>query len=353
MVARIYKDGFAPQEVRLTEGPYRWTAATGANHGDYYLLKSNHVQVTLEGTAAGIRASGSGVMAVAATAGWGRGRATRAELPTEEVLRRAMPAVVKLDGTVLQGTGFFVTSDGIVATNRHVADGNASFFVVTSTGARLLGKVIYADPQLDLALVRVEGKGYPHLDLAALSAVHPGATVLAIGYPGGGLPDTVTRGIVSAVGKMEHRDGTWIQTDAALNPGNSGGPLLDASGDVIGIATMKRIEAPNGAKLDGMSFALSAQDLTDVLQHVAPDAIVQTVAEDPDANGMVTIHSDPEGADIYVDGKFVGNTPSVFPLHVGGHHVAVKEDGRKAWERDLEVLRDGQTQLRAVLAPQT
>jgi S1-C subfamily serine protease len=353
MVARIYKDGFAPQEIRLTEGPYRWTATTGVNHGDYYLLKSNLVQVTLEGTAATIRAPASGVMAVASTTHGGRGRAARAEMPTEEILQRAMPAVVKLDGTVLQGTGFFVTSDGIVATNRHVADGTASFFVITSTGARLLGKVIYTDPQLDLALVRVDGKGYPHLDLAAISAVHPGATVLAIGYPGGGLPDTVTRGIVSAVGKMEHRDGTWIQTDAALNPGNSGGPLLDTSGDVIGIATMKRIEAPDGAKLDGMSFALSAQDLSAVLAHVAPEAAAPTVADDPDASGEVTIHSEPEGADIYVDGKFVGDTPSVFPLHIGGHHVAVKADGKKAWERDLEVIRDSQTQLRAVLAPQT
>jgi serine protease Do len=163
----------------------------------------------------------------------------------------------------------------------------------------------------------------------------------------------VTRGIVSAVAKMDNRVGTWIQTDAALNPGNSGGPLLDASGDVVGIATMKRIEAPNGGRLDGISFALSAQDLSEVLQRVAPEAAMPAVAEDPDANGMVTVHSDPEGADIYLDGKFVGNTPSAFPLHVGGHHIAVKEDGRKSWERDLEVLRDGQTQLRAVLAPQT
>ena len=230
------------------------------------LLKTSHVVVNLESSAT---LRGGKVATVAATEP-ARAPTPRPELPAEEVARHAMPAIVKLDGEELQGTGFFVTENGIIATNRHVADGNASFFVVTSTGERLLGKVIYADPQLDLALVKVNGSGFPHLPLADLSAVHPGATVLAIGYPGGGLPESVTRGIVSGVGKIEHHDGTWIQTDTALNPGNSGGPLLDGSGEVVGIATMKRVESPTGAHLEGMNFALSAQDLMSVMKKVLP-----------------------------------------------------------------------------------
>ncbi|MFZ0739035.1 MAG: trypsin-like peptidase domain-containing protein [Candidatus Acidiferrales bacterium] len=349
MVARIYKDGFAAQEITLTEGPHKWTDVYGRNHGDYFLLKTSHVVVNLESSAT---LRGGKVATVAATEP-ARAPTPRPELPAEEVTRHAMPAIVKLDGEELQGTGFFVTENGIIATNRHVADGNASFFVVTSTGERLLGKVIYADPQLDLALVKVNGSGFPHLPLADLSAVHPGATVLAIGYPGGGLPESVTRGIVSGVGKIEHHDGTWIQTDTALNPGNSGGPLLDGSGEVVGIATMKRVESPTGAHLEGMNFALSAQDLMSVMKKVLPEGDPKVETAETDATGTVTIHSEPEGADIYVDGKFVGDTPSIFPLSAGPHHIAVRADGKKSWERDLDVVKDSQTQLRAAFDPRS
>ncbi len=314
-------------------------------------------------------------------------------MPTEEIVRRVSPAVVQLFGTELQGTGFFITEEGLIATNRHVAEGSATLFVATSAGARLLGRVIYSDPHLDLALIKVDGSGFPHLSLVDLAAVHPGATVLAVGYPGGGLPGTVTKGIVSAVGKIEHHDGTWIQTDVALNPGNSGGPLLDAEGDVVGITTMKlvetplsapadddstgiatlrrartqpnspaqggapgitkpeRVETPPGIQLEGMNFALSAQDLFDVMKRAFPNATIRAT-DAPAGNGNVTIQSEPENADIYVDGKFVGNTPSVLPLSAGMHHIAISAHGKKTWERDLEVVKDGQVQLHAVMDAQ-
>ncbi|MFZ0967730.1 MAG: PEGA domain-containing protein, partial [Candidatus Acidiferrales bacterium] len=213
------------------------------------------------------------------------------------------------------------------------------------------------------------------------------------GYPGGGLPGTVTKGIVSAMGKIEHHDGTWIQTDVALNPGNSGGPLLDVEGDVVGITTMKlvetplsapseddstgistlkrartqpnspaqggapgitkpeRVETPPGIQLEGMNFALSAQDLFDVMKRAFPNATIRAT-DAPAGNGNVTIQSEPENADIYVDGKFVGNTPSVLPLSAGMHHIAISAHGKKTWERDLEVVKDGQVQLHAVMDAQ-
>jgi serine protease Do len=388
MTARIYKEGFAAQEVVLTEGPYKWISATGVVHGSYYLLKNSHIEISLESTAT-LHAPAV-VPAVAASS---TKHSERREMPPEEIVRHAAPAVVQLFGTELQGTGFFISEAGLIATNRHVAEGSATLFVATSTGARLLGRVIYSDPHLDLALVKVDGSGFPHLSLVDLAAVHPGATVLAVGYPGGGLPGTVTKGIVSAVGKIEHHDGTWIQTDVALNPGNSGGPLLDAEGDVVGITTMKlvetplsapaegdsagittlrrartqpnspaqgsapgitkpeRVETPPGIQLEGMNFALSAQDLIDVMKSAFPNATLRA-NDAPAGNGNVTIHSDPENADIYVDGKFVGNTPSVLPLSVGMHHVAISARGKKNWERDLDVVKDGQVQLRAVMDSQ-
>jgi serine protease Do len=388
MTARIYKDGFAAQEVVLTEGPYKWISATGVAHGSYYLLKTSHVEISLESTAT------LHVPAVVpAKMDASSKHSERRDMPPEEIVRRASPAVVQLFGTELQGTGFFITEEGLIATNRHVAEGSATLFVATSTGARLLGRVVYSDPHLDLALVKVDGTGFPHLSLADLAAVHPGATVLAVGYPGGGLPGTVTKGIVSAVGKIEHHDGTWIQTDVALNPGNSGGPLLDAEGDVVGITTMKlvetplsapaeddsagiatlrrtrtqpnspaqssapgitkpeRVATPPGIQLEGMNFALSAQDLIDVMKRAFPSATLRT-SDAPAGNGMVTVNSDTPGADIYLDGNFVGNTPSVLPLCAGMHHIAVSARGKKSWERDLEVVKDGQVQLHAVMDSQ-
>ncbi len=352
MMLRIYKDGFAPQEFVLTQGPYKWTSAMGKNQETYYLLKTKHVDVSLQ--AGSVLHRGS-VMAVSAPApSRAGGSAPRTELSAEEIMRRDVPAVVRLDGEHSQGSGFFLTENGIIATNRHVADGEASFFVVTSTGSRLLGKIVYSDPNLDLALVKVDGTGYPRLPLADLASVRPGATVFAIGNPGGGLPESVTRGIVSGVGRVEKHEGTWIQTDAAINPGNSGGPLVDDMGEVVGIATFKRL-GPDGSRLEGLNFALSAQDLINVMNREIPEAPLG-IAPDARAlegSGTVTVHSDPEGAEIYVDGKFVGDTPSILPLGTGTHNLVVKADGKKPWERNLDVIRDSQTQIRAVMEPKS
>jgi serine protease Do len=348
MTARVYKDGFGAQEFVLTEGPYKWTSAMGRNQSTYYLLKARHVQLTLQSST--LLRSGN-VTTLSAPASPKRA-AARSELSAEEILRRAVPAVVRLDGEHTQGSGFFLTDDGIIATNRHVVEGESSFFVVTSNGSRLLGKVVYSDPNLDLALIKVEGTGYTHLPLADLASVQPGATVFAIGNPGGGLPESVTRGIVSGVGHVEKHEGTWIQTDAAINPGNSGGPLVAATGEVVGIATFKRVGA-DGTKLEGLNFALSAQDLINVMNREIPEAPLGISADTraAEGSGSVSMNSDPQGAEIYVDGKFVGDTPSILPLTTGTHNIVVKAEGKKPWERNLEVIRDSQTQIRAVLEP--
>jgi hypothetical protein len=128
-----------------------------------------------------------------------------------------------------------------------------------SNGTQLLGKVIYTSPASgpDAALVKVDGSGFPFLPLADSSEVHPGETVITIGNPERGMPDTVTKGIVSAVGRDPLAgSGTWVQTDAPINPGNSGGPLLDSRGAVVGINTLMMRDPENPeTTLHGMSFA--------------------------------------------------------------------------------------------------
>ena len=144
------------------------------------------------------------------------------------------------------GSGFFVTTDGIVVTNRHVVDfENATFEILTADGKKYPANVLAEDPVLDLAFLKVNGSGFPVLTFDDSEGLVPGQTVIAIGNALDEFRNTVTKGIVSGLNRrVEAGDETGsevieeaIQTDAAINPGNSGGPLLDLQGNVVGINT--------------------------------------------------------------------------------------------------------------------
>lgn len=144
------------------------------------------------------------------------------------------------------GSGFFVSPDGLIVTNKHVVeDEQASYTVVTRDGKKLPVESIVRDPLLDLAVLRVQGSGYPTLEFGDSSDLHVGQTVLAIGNALDEFRNTVTKGIVSGLNRRITADGgvntvildEAIQTDAAINPGNSGGPLIDLHGHVIGVNT--------------------------------------------------------------------------------------------------------------------
>lgn len=145
------------------------------------------------------------------------------------------------------GTGFFVASDGLIVTNRHVVgDPTAFFAVITNDGAELPAKVVSVDPFMDVALLRVAGTGYPVAVLGDSDAVRAGQTVIAVGNTLSTFHNTVTKGVVSAVNRRVVAGDPGlagdvieraIQTDAAINPGNSGGPLVNLLGEVIGVNT--------------------------------------------------------------------------------------------------------------------
>jgi serine protease Do len=157
-----------------------------------------------------------------------------------------------------QGTGFFLSEDGYILTNNHIAENAVKVTVTTLQGQDLVAKVAGTDPRTDLALLKVEGKGFPFVQFGDSAAVKVGEWVLAIGNPFG-LEHTVTAGIVSAKGRQlglggnvpEYQD--FIQTDAAINRGNSGGPLVNMKGEVIGITS--NILAPAGGNI-GLGFAI-------------------------------------------------------------------------------------------------
>src|SRR6266851_7948545 len=367
MVARISLSGYATKELPLSQGPMNWVGLNGRNHGEYWLLKTNAFHVDLEPISEVFTGSvtASGLSRVSA--------GPVDELSMEEVIAQTKPAVVYLKGMEKTGTGFFVSDTGVIATNAHVARGEESLLTLLAGGLQLEAKVVYIDPELDIALAKVEGSNFPHLVLAHSSTVRQGESVIAIGNPGDAMLFSVTKGIVSAVGKLDAEGpGTWIQTDAPINPGNSGGPLLNARGEAVGINTRKVVKK----NVTGISFALSATDLLEVLHRFYPnvalanrsttqaasppvahesaessEALKISSSSVPDAVGTVMISSDPDGAEIFVDEKFHGNTPATLRLPAGSHEIVLKFPHHVDWKRTLEVLKSSKLNLKATLEP--
>ncbi len=160
--------------------------------------------------------------------------------------------------SMVQGTGFFITSDGYILTNNHIAEDSVKNTITTLQGKDYEAKVIGTDPKTDLALLKIDAKGMPFVTLGDSALVKVGEWVLAIGNPLG-MEHTVTAGIVSAKGRQlgvgmnvpTYQD--FIQTDAAINRGNSGGPLVNMKGEVIGINS--NILSPTGGNI-GIGFAI-------------------------------------------------------------------------------------------------
>jgi serine protease Do len=153
-----------------------------------------------------------------------------------------------------QGSGFIVTSDGIVLTNAHVVDGAKQVTVKLSDHREFKARVLGADKSSDIAVLKIDAHDLPIVQLGNSDQLGVGDYVLAIGQPFG-LEETATAGIVSAKGRTLPGDGyvPFIQTDAAVNPGNSGGPLFDANGAVVGINA--QIYSNSGG-YQGVSFAI-------------------------------------------------------------------------------------------------
>ncbi len=167
------------------------------------------------------------------------------------------------------GSGFLISADGYVVTNYHVIEGAKQITVIPHGGKEMTAKVVGADSANDIALLKVEGENLPFVTMGSSDALAVGDQVVAIGNPLGELTATLTVGYISAKDRIVNTDGTVInmlQTDAAINSGNSGGPLFDMNGKVVGITTAKYSGNSNsGATIEGLGFAIPMDDVVGIL----------------------------------------------------------------------------------------
>jgi len=167
------------------------------------------------------------------------------------------------------GSGFIMTEDGYVMTNAHVVEGAAGITVTTFDGKRYTAAICGTDTTNDVALLKIEGEDLPAAVIGSSDDLIVGDQVVAIGNPLGELTSTMTVGYVSAKDRDVTTDGTtinMIQTDAAINSGNSGGPLFNMKGEVVGITTAKYSgSSSSGASIEGIGFAIPINDVLDLV----------------------------------------------------------------------------------------
>lgn len=168
------------------------------------------------------------------------------------------------------GSGFIVTEDGYVVTNYHVVEDATSISVTTNSGDIYSAKLVGGDSTNDVAVLKVEAQNLPAVKIGSSSDLIVGDQVVAVGNPLGELTNTLTVGYVSAKDRMVTTDGfaiNMLQTDAAINSGNSGGPLFNMNGEVVGITSAKYSgESSSGATIEGIGFAIPIDDVYSIVE---------------------------------------------------------------------------------------
>ncbi|HMZ07197.1 MAG TPA: trypsin-like peptidase domain-containing protein [Anaerolineales bacterium] len=220
--------------------------------------------------------------------------ATDIETATTQAVQSLSPAVVTVVGTVqgqatffgqasdqtVSGSGFFISDQGYVLTNNHVVEGTTEVKLVLSDGSEESATIVGTDRYSDIAILKTDGNVPAVAKLGDSDLLQAGETVIAIGSPLGDFKNTVTVGVVSATGRsidsgQGYQIEGLIQTDAAINHGNSGGPLVNLAGEVVGINTLIVRDSGSGDVAEGLGFAI-------------PMNMAQTMAQQIITNGYVS-----------------------------------------------------------------
>jgi len=212
---------------------------------------------------------------------------TNIETSVTQSVERVGPTVVTVVGTVpgqntffgptgdqtVSGSGFFITDQGYILTNNHVVEGTTEVNIVLSDGTEQKATIVGTDLYSDIAVLKTDGKVPAVAKLGNSDVLKPGESVIAIGSPLGNFKNTVTVGVVSATGRSIDTGNGYqvedlIQTDAAINHGNSGGPLVDLAGEVIGINTLIVRNTGSGDVAEGLGFAIPVSTAQVVAQQI-------------------------------------------------------------------------------------
>jgi serine protease Do len=202
-------------------------------------------------------------------------------------VQKVGPAVVTVVGTVpgqntffgstgdqtVSGTGFFITDQGYILTNNHVVEGTREVTIVLSDGTEQQASIVGTDIYSDIAVLKTDGNVSAVARLGNSDVLQPGESVIAIGSPLGNFKNTVTVGVVSATGRSIDTGNGYqiedlIQTDAAINHGNSGGPLVNLAGEVVGINTLVVRNTNSGDVAEGLGFAIPVNTAQAVAQQI-------------------------------------------------------------------------------------
>lgn len=208
------------------------------------------------------------------------------ELTIPEVYNKCDSAVVAINTqstgvnvfgqTVAQasaGSGFLISQDGYVVTNHHVISGATDITVMLNDGQEYAATVVGSDKTTDLAVLKIEGSGFTYLELGDSNRLVVGEQVIAIGNPLGELANSLSVGYISALARTVNIDGDpmiMLQTDASVSPGNSGGPLINLYGQVVGIVSAKS----TGSGVEGLGFAIPMNTAIDIINALIDNGYV-------------------------------------------------------------------------------
>ena len=250
-------------------------AATIASTGLVSLVPSAALAVPAGGYADLIEQFSPAVVLVEVTASAAPAGASNS-MPSDEFLKEfqrrfgdRMPQMPDRPDRKGLGSGFIISSDGLIVTNNHVIDGASTITIKFADGTEYDAKVVGADPLTDIALLDIEGSNLPTVAFGSSDAMRVGDEVIAMGNPLG-LGGTVTTGIISAKDRNINAGpfDEFLQTDAAINRGNSGGPLFNNEGQVIGVNTA--IFSPDGASA-GIGFAVPSDLVSKIVADLQDD----------------------------------------------------------------------------------